>query len=343
MVKDEVFETLKRAHFMIDGSITKEIELVLPKSSPPVPRCYWWFAIRGDEIHPFFETHWRDCVDCIWKFLSIKKFAPSLCFICTDNHFTTLSWFTPRNYPAIILNQRSFRISRHSERKLHEAVSTFVNQPRLFESLLHERGEQRSAFKLFQSLLVNPYTHNQKIVVTDWDDPSTPKPDLQCSEYPVKAFIYFIGEMRTRVRQLKNFVKNTSFHTTCAEVVGSSLLTYYDPNTGYTSSSEAISIAFAGKAVQSAVYKLNVKFLDTSPPPLTKIQCEVSEFRDNLPFPIDDGLVTGFLFEYLDGWNDHTNSVSDRILGLFPSIELIRIRCRPSKRRSNFCVHLIRI
>ncbi|XP_074600148.1 uncharacterized protein LOC141854387 isoform X2 [Brevipalpus obovatus] len=345
-VKDEVLDMLKSERFMIEPEISSEIELPT-RTSTPLPKCYWWFSIRGDDILPFMEEHWQYTVGHVQNFLRTKKLAPSFSFICVDDRFPRFSPAIATKIPSIVLQQPSLRITHHLEGKIYEAISTFVKKPRLFESLVHEKRRERSAFKCFHALNVNRYSPDQKIIVTDWSDPSSVKPNLQCPEYPVKAFIYLIGESSTvnHERGIKKFLKNNTCNISRGEIDYGSRLRHYDPNTRTLTSSEAISIAFVGERIQSAVYDISIRFVFDRSPPLTKIQHEVSEFRDKIAFSIDDKQVLGFLFEYSRRYSDRMDAVAERICDLFPSIDFIRIKCRQiiSNGRSSFRIHLIRI
>ncbi|XP_074600151.1 uncharacterized protein LOC141854388 isoform X2 [Brevipalpus obovatus] len=325
-VKDEVLDMLMREGFMIEPGNSPAIELDRSRKSTPLNTCYWWFSVRGDDILPFMDEHSRDTVEHVQNFLQ-TKLAPSFSFICVDDCFPRFSSAIATKIPSIVLQQPSSRITNHLEGKIHEAISAFVKKPRLFESLAHERKKERSAFKHFHALNVNQYSHDQKIIVTNWDDPSSEKPNLQCREYPVKAFIYLIGESRIHEREIEKFIENNPSKISFGRVHVGSKLSYYDPNTRCLSYPKAISIAFIGERVQT----------------LIEIEHEVSEFRDKIGFSIDDKHVLGFLFEHSRSYTDRMDAVAERICDSFPSIDFIRIKCKPSNRRSAFRIHLVRI
>lgn len=282
------------------------------------------------------------------NFLIPNKTVPSLSFICIEAEFENISSPISWGAPTVIVQERETTILRYSERKILAAASVFINKPCLFESLLHERRRGWTAIECFHTLHVNGHTLDYKIVVTNWKDRNSKKPDLKCTEYPIKAFIQLLKDPRAHQRRIKKLLEGTSFHVSQAVVEPRSRLFYYDPDSCRTFGSGAITIAFAGQRVQSAVYHVEKDWGSTKPGADRirvehKIQERVKDFQDKLEFPIDDGRVLGFLFQY---FYDQSGFAPGVISDLFPSINLVKIKCDPvhsSAGEMAYSLHLIRI
>lgn len=146
-------------------------------------------------------------------------------------------------------------------------------------------------------------------------------------------------------QEIWDILADTSFPSSGVEVPSYSTISYYDPDLPFISrsTSDAISVAFSGQGVQSAVYQFRFEDKYYRSSPLTVVEHQTRAFRDRLGFPIDDGRVLGFVFD--GAWNGPDYPILDAPCDLFPSIELIRIQIVRACHWFGilFRIHLVRI
>jgi len=172
--------------------------------------------------------------------------------------------------------------------------------------------------------LISVRFSKHKIVFTDWSDPKSFKPDLEDPEYPLKSFIFLLSgkSWRKKVQRIVKFLKPLNIPFSGAVLNSGSQISFKDKEDRHFRFTSAISVAFAGKVIKSAVFSYSYG------ENLLCFKERLLSFKRNLDFSPDDFSVLGFRFGsdicFLDEECKH-NLISDT----FPFVKFVQIYASP--------------
>lgn len=136
---------------------------------------------------------------------------------------------------------------------------------------------------------------DHKIIVTDWSNPASIRPELDDPNFPVKTLIYFCQSQKHQDShmcfEIRKFIENSNLNGSGACFFFSKSFT---PISLFTKNENeriamGISIAFLGKDIQSASLQLDDESTDM-------IREKLLEFKQHLTFCTDDERVLAFWF-----------------------------------------------
>ncbi|XP_074593400.1 uncharacterized protein LOC141849102 [Brevipalpus obovatus] len=291
------------------------------------------------------------------------KCYPSLTFIYSDFYISDIINEIPINNSTVMVSRNSF--------KLHPGSLDLNFQ---FGNIDLENKCGKNIF--MDAIHFNRFASNHKVIITDWSDPESLKPDLKDEEFPVKSVIFLCSNkgLDAHFEEFDAFIQQSN--PDCA-VSGGSLcppeanISFISNDDGQWKESHALSIAFAGKDVQSAVFG-NIERNDDEDEDMSSDEDEIMisdseddedyildckrllgsmlrSFKKKLDFRIDDGRVFAFL--YIDFGDDAEGRgiQPKRMEGLrvireeFPRVNFIRLRTLDRIGREDFNLHLIRV
>ncbi|XP_074593730.1 uncharacterized protein LOC141849345 [Brevipalpus obovatus] len=266
---------------------------------------------------------------------------PSVSFICYDvigsyrNDLGRINF----HHPVVLIERNSFKL----------------DQKAVFLELPRAKTSSRETFVSIglEALHINRYTSKNKIIITDWSDTNDLRPNFDDEESPIKSLIFFNSLVQCPP-DFHTLLRNESLN-----VSGGRLNGYRDCPSFIDSNQQrkypgTMSIAFAGKGVESAVFNFckspNIEGEDLD----EDFGSDLEEFTKNLDFQIDDGQVFGFLFfkrrpiyssGFISGFH-YDDSNLDRalkfILKLYPELPLLRICMTELIDCMDVSFHLIR-
>ena len=184
---------------------------------------------------------------------------------------------------------------------------------------------------------INQLISKHKVIITDWCNPKSIRPDLDDPQFPVKSLIYIIEDDEFRksltpasikhLSTINEFVKDRDL-TLLGGFIHETPIHYSNPQeNGLFRRTSAISIAFAGKQVKSSM-KVFKKYTDE-----TRFTTGILKFKKSLDFPTDDNRVLGFMFlNDSMGVYGTCEQFMDKLLDTFTSVKFVKIRMK----RSNF-------
>lgn len=309
----------------------------------------WWFLMRGDNCETSTKCNVEECLKSFMEG-SLKCF-PS--FSLLNYHILEPISSIPQissRHPTIILPQTYPWLPDNGKLKIYESIGKLVGDTNLFRTLMDEnplwdqdirRQENSEPEVLFQGIHINRYTSNHKVIVTNWSDSSSQKPDLSDEEFPIRSFLYFVC-LDYHKKLIEQFVERSSFDVS-SKILGLGETVFYHDSTfvGFRSTI-AISIAFAGKQIKSSLWEIELN----ENPSAKDICAEFKSFRSNLKFPLDDDRVFGFLLGSSQNQSQRKCllNVTEIISNiLFPCIKYINLGSDQNDQRSLVRLHLIRI
>lgn len=302
------------------------------------------------------------------------KCFPSLSFIFSDFYISDIINEIPMNYSSVMVSRNTFKLYPGSlDLNFQHGNIDF---------------EKKCVKNIFlDAIHINRFVSNHKVIITDWSDPESLKPDLKDRKFPVKSVIFLCSSegLNSYYEDFDRFIQKS--HHDCG-ISGGSLrpseahISFINNDQRQWKESHAISIAFAGKEVQSAVLGKTERWSDdersTDEDELMPdndsseddvvmlsdseeddevfiLDCKkqlalmLRAFKSRLKFRIDDGRVFGFL--YIDPEDDANNrdTRKKRMEGLrvireeFPKVNLIRLRMADRMGHNYFSLHLIRV
>lgn len=268
--------------------------------------------------------------------------VPSVSFICYDvigsyrNDLERINF----HHPVVLIERNSFKL----------------NQKTVFLELPRDKTSSPGTFISIglEALHINRYTSANKIIITDWSNTNGFGLNLDDEESPVKSLIFF----NSLVQCPPDF--HTILRSRSLNVSGGRLNGYRDcPSFIDTNQQlkypEAMSIAFAGKGVKSAVFNFRKSPNNEGDDVDETFSSELENFIKNLDFQIDDSQAFGFLFfkrrpiyssGLISGFH-YDDSNLDRalkcILKECPKLALIRICMTELIDSMDVNFHLIRL
>lgn len=234
---------------------------------------YFRVCRRRKEVATKFEDKFNTVIKCVPKCVLI--FTDILCE-------SILPYFYPPfekdcEYPVIVLHQ-------HRPMRWPSSLSLYEGS-----TALH-------------TVIFNRYS-DYKTVVTDWNNPESPRPNLNDPNYPIKFFLCFANE--DIVFNGQEELENLTSSLACPILRG--LLTYsmikpfmYDPVAGELDATPCVSLAIAGQNIK--VRMLQLPFLNENYDPiqLDKLIEQLRTFKDSLDFTTEDDsphcLTLGFFY-----------------------------------------------
>ncbi|XP_074597985.1 uncharacterized protein LOC141852760 [Brevipalpus obovatus] len=146
---------------------------------------------------------------------------------------------------------------------------------------------------VIQAFHINRYGADLKVIVTDWYDSKSNKPNLSDPNYPIKSLTYFIKKRNGKLEKaIEKYVKGSDVIISGAKFENHDQISFNTSGDPKFKFSPAISIAFAGKQVKTAVFDHTLSKDSIRSTFLSAIE----NFKQNLDFPLDDGKVLGFMF-----------------------------------------------
>ncbi|XP_074598903.1 uncharacterized protein LOC141853447 isoform X2 [Brevipalpus obovatus] len=222
---------------------------------------YFRVCRRRKEVATKFEDKFNTVIKCIPKCVLI--FSDILCE-------SILPYFCPPiekdcEYPVIVLHQ-------HRPMRWPPHLSLYEGSVAL------------------HTVIFNRYS-NYKTVVTDWNNPDSPRPDQHDLDYPIRFFLCFANE--DVVIKGQDELENLTSSLECPILRG--LLTYsmikplmYDPVIGELDATPCVSLAIAGENIK--VRMLQLPFLNEFHDPinLDKMIEHLRVFKNSLDFVTED-------------------------------------------------------
>lgn len=302
--------------------------------------AYYWYITRNlkSRLLPKFETD-----DAVQGFLTSEaKCVPKFSFILYSEKFQHIMEKIKLHHPALLIRQGGTRyidgaLEKDIDAKIETQFSAKISHPGLYLG-------STMLYSYFTSFHVNQYIPGLKIIVTDWSDPQSPRPNASDTEFPVKSVVYlgnptaFNYDRADNIRKiLKSFEPNISGGIIEYGWREHDLPIFInDPAKDKLKSGSRTTIAFAGKKVESAVHKIKT---------WSNIGEELDKFKQSLDFPTDDDPLIGFLFDLNLTFPQELHK---KIVNLFPNIRMIRLIMRKllepiEGQSSDMIFHLIRL
>ncbi|XP_074595522.1 uncharacterized protein LOC141850731 isoform X2 [Brevipalpus obovatus] len=311
------------------GSINDE-------KDPLSPYVYYWYLQRTpiSDILPKFKVD-----GTIQGFLtSDARCVPRFSFLQYNQHLNEeFMKNIAFSYPAVLVTLRPKNINDDS------VVSEIDNKTQPLEIATKKKFPKLSFtpdifsfFSYFEGFHINRYSYNAKIIITDWSDPLSARPDMNDSSFPVKSVLCLatsVTEYCARIGKIEKLLKKSKVNKPIltggvlrllyewsgdddrfVEMDITSTISYFDPQRGELGESFVITIAFAGEKVKSAAHDV---FFSPS------FEEKLEEFKCGLDFSTDDDRVLGFIIErwYCDLLDSsYPSRATSKIKSLFPSI-----------------------
>lgn len=270
---------------------------------------------------------------------------PSLSLINSDFYISDIIQGITVKHPTILICRESFKLN---SRKL------YVN----FEFGCVDL-EKKAGRKVFvDAMHISRYSSNHKIIITNWADPHSPRPDFWDENYPIKAIIFLSSGLEFHQPSYGDFFDFIEY-SYLKEWSGGCLypivadIPFIDRDHGEWKYSLGLSLTFAGKDVQSAIFEdiddpdsddeLNDWDVNHVHKP---IEVQLEEFKNSLDFPTDDGRVLGFIFLdrlYEVEFGRFLTIELELVRKFFPKVLFMRFRAIDRIQFGLFNFHLIRI
>ncbi|XP_074603368.1 uncharacterized protein LOC141856836 [Brevipalpus obovatus] len=314
----------------------------------------WWYLKRAES----YQQVSKDFIDraALKFFRKNGKRAPSFCFfqsnISSGAHFDrkAFNYLTLRveeqisdDFPIIPCDD----INLLASNDINEGIRSQISDQ--FKPCL---------YSYMNAFLVNSYRSGHKIMISDWADPRSPKPNPNDPENPIKSLIFLIsssetkspyvitGEAYSYLVLMSKFAKYFDIYVTGGITNPRHRISFSnssDPD--YFQESTAISIAFIGKQVQSSVFKYNQ---DTD---MKTFADGLLKFKSAVDYSTDVPGVFGFIFEenFFEKTSKCQKDYHERIFKAFPCVKFVKIMLRTTGCRARVTypeatvVHLIRI
>ncbi|XP_074594990.1 uncharacterized protein LOC141850308 [Brevipalpus obovatus] len=245
----------------------------------------WWYLKRRDnfrhlprpQVMKALKNFLQEGMDCL----------PSFSFINARYDLIDLIRSNSFRYPTIALMLCYYRIELDDE-IFRTPVRTLLDIPE--DSHLTEHLSSHIS-PYIDVIHINRFASDHKVILTNWHDPGSIRPNLDDPEYPVKAFMFVTGHLVENIpedlEEIDQFLEGCSFPV--ISVLNAYSL-FCDNQLKCSSHPESplISVAFAGKQVKSAMHVFH-KFADGF-----EFSQQVLKFKSSLDFQTDDGRVFGF-------------------------------------------------
>lgn len=312
----------------------------------------YWYLRRGPDLHllPKFKVD-----QAMKSFLTSGiRCVSNFSFITYSEQFEYLMKRTPFSHPTVLIRQEPLPYSR--ERLNHEigteaeALSASMQlYPKLYRCLNYSVSH-------FDGFHVNRYVPGVSVLIVTHLSDSTfihSRPEMDMSEFPIKSILHLAKYeyIHSSWKSVRNLFKGCEYTFSGGRLYfGDSEPKIFtlNQNEDELRDSQAITIAFTGKSVVSAVYLIEYE---------PNFREELEKFKLSLNFPTDDNRVIGFL---LNRWTDETyleldwelnfsRDVSATITALFPHISIVKIDVDISFDSSlriyasHMALHLIRL
>ncbi|XP_074595485.1 uncharacterized protein LOC141850699 [Brevipalpus obovatus] len=329
----------------------------------------WYLSLRGNNVRA--SLHFR-AGRFLRNFLEKdQKFIPSLCFGTFNWLLNEYQKSISPKFPTVLLHTWCHYVPRVTMNQIYTGLDKIFHTYTPFNSLPHQRGvypnlnydsNSKTDYKhmasgdffddiyndyddhgdlegFVQGFSINASISNHKVVITDWTDRRSRRPNPTDEEFPIKAFIHFTLPEKCggRTKQaIKKVSEGSNF-----DVTGVSLdkeAWYHDFFIKGFQESVAISIAFAGKKVGSAVWERKFK----REPWSFNCSSNMDRFKRNLKFPFDCrviGFVSGSYSRRHGCLDKAIQEIRDT---LFPSIKCVSIT-QSFLEKPFLRVHLVRI
>ncbi|XP_074594494.1 uncharacterized protein LOC141849884 isoform X2 [Brevipalpus obovatus] len=157
-----------------------------PFENEPLTRWYFKHGtnfrhLPKSGVNKALESHLTGGMDCL----------PSFSFVRIDFRFCRLINQISFKYPTIGLAQYVSTEFELDDEIFKTSMHALLDIPK--ECCLSER-----ILPIIESHIevihINRFASDHKVIITDWSDPQSTKPNLKDPEYPVRAFIYLIEE-----------------------------------------------------------------------------------------------------------------------------------------------------
>ncbi|XP_074594682.1 uncharacterized protein LOC141850052 [Brevipalpus obovatus] len=275
----------------------------------------WWYFKHGTNfrhlpksvVDKALESHFTEGMNCL----------PSFSFVRVNPVFHRLIYQIPFKYPTIGLAQYVTTELELDDEIFKTSIYALLDIPK--ECCLSER-----ILPIIESHIevihINRFASDHKVIITDWSDPQSTKPNLKDPEYPVRAFIYLIEEPSGHHPiDIVEFVRGFDFPVMRVCVEKRSLF-YVNPSQDRLfRHPSAISIAFAGKQIQSSIQCFQ-EFSNES-----DLSQEVTKFKESIKFPIDDGRVLGFVIHSTYG-ESRIDEFASILIKIFGNIKFVNLQ-----------------
>ncbi|XP_074594951.1 uncharacterized protein LOC141850273 [Brevipalpus obovatus] len=301
--------------------------------------AYYWYIERSlkNGLMPKFEVD-----NALQGYLTNDaKCIPRFSFILYSEKFQNIVEKITLRYPALLIRQGGTRyiddtLEKELDVKIETQFSHKDSHPGLYLG-------STMLYSYFNSFHVDRYIPGVKIVVTDWSDPQSPRPDASDAEFPIKSVVYLANTTAfnyDRIDNIRKFLK--SFEPN----VSGGIIEYgwkehhipiflSHPKRQKYKSASKITVAFTGTEVRSAIHRIKN---------WSNVEEKLNEFKQGLDFPTDNGRMIGFLFDLNLTFPQELHK---KIRSLFPNIQLIRLIMRkllePTEGQSSDMIfHLVR-
>ncbi|XP_074594492.1 uncharacterized protein LOC141849883 [Brevipalpus obovatus] len=278
----------------------------------------WWYLRRRDnfrhlprpEVDKALKSFVQQDMDCL----------PSFSFVHADYHLEDLIYSSSFRYPTIALIQSSnvrlelddeiFRTPLHSLLDIPEDSHLSKHAKPFIEPYI-------------EAIHINRFASDHKVIITNWSDPESIRPNLDDPEYPVKAFILFavvlLNDVEHDFEEVDRFLEEFNFPV-MSSGSGYFSIFYANPSEGLSlSESPLISVAFVGKQIKAAMHVFQ-EFANE----LEFLQ-EVIEFKNHLDFQTDDGRVLGFLADAADRIDSPLGKHANKLIEIFESVKFVNL------------------
>ncbi|XP_074594844.1 uncharacterized protein LOC141850189 [Brevipalpus obovatus] len=241
---------------------------------------------------------------------------PSLSLVRVGPLFRDLTSQISFRYPTIVLVQFMYvSLDLKLDDEIFEtSVPALLDIP---ESCLSDRVKPFLQAHI-EAIHVNRFASDHKIIITNWSDPESTKPNFKDPEYPVRAFIYFVQDPSFHhLIDIVEFMRGFDFPVMQVCVEEGSLF-YVNPSKDRLFQRPAvISIAFGGKQIQSSMHSFQNLSNESD---FTE---EVTKFKNNIKFPTDDGRVLGFVIHRYCPKESRLEKFTNILMRTFGSIKMV--------------------
>ncbi|XP_074593194.1 uncharacterized protein LOC141848947 [Brevipalpus obovatus] len=280
-------------------------------------RLAWWYLKRRNnfrhlprhEVDKALKSFFQEDMHCVPSFSFIlSDFRPGLLMPSNSFRYPTIALILC--YDHLELDDEIFRTP----------LQTLLDIPKD----THLSEHLKSSIKPYiEAIHINRFASDHKVILTDWFDPGSMRPNLDDPEYPVKAFMFFSGypgkNIPENFHQITQFLKGCNFPV--MPVFDVHILLYVNPAEDLKlPPPRIISVAFAGKQIKSAMHVFHEYANEL------EFSQQVLEFKNSLDFRTDDGRVLGFLAHAAGPIYDPIGKYAYRLIEIFKSVKFVNIQ-----------------
>ncbi|XP_074595079.1 uncharacterized protein LOC141850371 [Brevipalpus obovatus] len=283
---------------------------------------------NGTELEKVVNNFFTQDMQCIPSF-SFGCFSPPFEDVLDSIRFT---------FPTVKIECKQFTF-----------FSQFQQQVPFSRQLdLPAREDGSTMFGLnIQAFHINRYAADHKVIVTDWSDPKSGKPNLDDSDYPIKSLTYFIKKGNDKLQKdIEKYFENSGVLVSGAKFEHTDRISFTTSDDRRFKFSPAISIAFAGSQVKAAVFDHIIFSQDSI---CENLLSELENFKQNLDFKLGGNKVIGFMFFENFGRNARVHAstkslIWDKLVENLSGAELIAFDVSSGDSDPmKIIIHLIRI